>query len=354
MCPALNIPALISPPCPSLPHTLPSATAKQWHERYRLPLMVLSQYITFYRFPPPFRSLLCCLPLPFPFPLPILSHLPIPSWIFCSIPFPRPFLTTGCVLHILALVIDIALGMTAPSTAWPSGIHPVLIIITILVDHLIPISGLTARMPPGLYCQQLGGSIFALRSSLPYHEKRSQVRLTFPSLVVWWLERLAWSPKARGLSHLQLFIWLRVLSNICPIFERNAAHHSRNGELLLLWSGHIWWNCEKWQVVTGSKKNISWMRAHALSSVTTQTLQNHMSSIMCSKMNLWIRSRSNDCHHFITDVGIFALAVTFPFPLWIRFGAIAVSWKWISVRGVRIIILLHVVEGCGEGTYKVV
>ena len=69
-------------------------------------------------------------------------------------------------------------------------------------------SGPTARKLPGLYWQQLGGSIFALRSSLPYQEKRSLVHLTFPELVFRWLERSTWSLKAQGLSHLHLFIWL--------------------------------------------------------------------------------------------------------------------------------------------------
>jgi hypothetical protein len=48
-----------------------------------------------------------------------------------------------------------------------------------------------------------------------------------------------------------------VLSNICPIYERKAAHHSRKGELLLLRCGQISWHCEKWRVVTGSRKIIS-------------------------------------------------------------------------------------------------
>jgi hypothetical protein len=42
-------------------------------------------------------------------------------------------------------------------------------------------------------------------------------------------------------------------------------------------------------------------------------------------MNPYIWSRFNDSHRFITDVGIFALAVAFPFPFWLPFGAIAVS-----------------------------
>jgi len=53
------------------------------------------------------------------------------------------------------------------------------------------------------------------------------------------------------------------------------------------------------------------------------------------------------------DVGIFALAVVFPFPLRLPFGAIAVSGKWIYIRGISIMIQLHVAEASPEGTYKV-
>jgi len=58
--------------------------------------------------------------------------LPLP------LPFPGPVLTALRVLLTLAIVIVIAIARTAPSTAQPSGIGPVLIII-IFVDYLIPI-----------------------------------------------------------------------------------------------------------------------------------------------------------------------------------------------------------------------
>jgi hypothetical protein len=124
MLPALNIPALISPLCPSLPLTFSSATAKQRHKRYHLLLGCVQQYLS--------------LPLPLPFPLPVLSNLPCPLHILCSIPFPCPFLTALRVLLTLAIVIVIAIARTAPSTARHTGIRPVVIII-ILVDYLIPI-----------------------------------------------------------------------------------------------------------------------------------------------------------------------------------------------------------------------
>jgi len=118
MLPALNIPALVIPPCRSLPHTFPSSTGKQRHERYHLPLGFFNNSFPF----------TVSLPLPLSFPLPIL----------CSLPFPCPFLTALRVLLTFAIVIVIAIARTAPSTARRSGIGPVLIII-ILVDYLIPI-----------------------------------------------------------------------------------------------------------------------------------------------------------------------------------------------------------------------
>jgi hypothetical protein len=42
-------------------------------------------------------------------------------------------------------------------------------------------------------------------------------------------------------------------------------------------------------------------------------------------MNPWIQSQSNHRHQFVTDVGIIALAVAFPIPLRLPFGAIAAS-----------------------------
>jgi len=116
MLPALNIPALVSPLCPSLPLIFPSATAKQRHERYHLPWGVLNNTFPF----------TVSLPLPLPFPLPVLSRLP----------FPGPFLTALRVLLTLAVVLVIAIASTAPSTARRTGIRPVVIII-ILVDYLI-------------------------------------------------------------------------------------------------------------------------------------------------------------------------------------------------------------------------
>ena len=50
---AVNIPALVSSPCPSLPLTFPSATAKQQHERYHLPWGLFNNTFSLYRFPSP-------------------------------------------------------------------------------------------------------------------------------------------------------------------------------------------------------------------------------------------------------------------------------------------------------------
>jgi hypothetical protein len=66
--------------------------------------------------------------------------------------------------------------------------------------------------------------------------------------------------------------------NICPIYERMAAPHSRTGELMLLQCDYISWYCENWLVVTGSRKIISSKRAQALSSWTPPTLYIHEST----------------------------------------------------------------------------
>jgi len=81
------------------------------------------------------------------------------------------------------------------------------------------------------------------------------------------------------------------------------------------------------------------------------TLYIRVSPRMCSKMNPFIRSPSKDKSRFLTDVGIFALA--FPIPLVLPFGAITVSWQWIYIRHVSIMIQLHVAEGSPDGKYKV-
>ena len=52
----------------------------------------------------------------------------------------------------------------------------------------------------------------------------------------------------------------------------------------------------------------------------------------------------------ITNVDIFALADIFPCPLRQPFGAIAVSWKFIYIPGISIMIVLHVAEGSPQGT----
>jgi len=53
MLPALNIPAQVSSQCPSLPHTVPSATAKQRLVRYHLLLGLVQHFLSLYRFPSP-------------------------------------------------------------------------------------------------------------------------------------------------------------------------------------------------------------------------------------------------------------------------------------------------------------
>jgi len=94
------------------------------------------------------------LPVPFPVlhpiircllhPLPIFSLFPFCLPIFCSLPFPRCFLSTLCILLTLAVIIVITIARTAPPTALCSGFSAVLIII-ILVDYLIPIQGYNSQ-----------------------------------------------------------------------------------------------------------------------------------------------------------------------------------------------------------------
>jgi len=176
MLPALKIPTPVSPPCPILHLTFPSATPKQRHERYHLPLGFVQQYIYRYRFPSPSPSVSPSCPQSpflspsnpvFPSQSQSLSHFPTsPSPSSLSLPSP------GRLLPPLG----------APGSAQFSSSSSSSIISS-------PFGGLTARMSPGSYCQQLGGSISALRSSLPYQEKHSPRHLTIPELVVCGLEQ---------------------------------------------------------------------------------------------------------------------------------------------------------------------
>ena len=110
------------------------------------------------RFPFPFTSF-----VPFPFPVPFsppcVSSPPSP--LSLSLPSPGQFLPP----------------LGAPGSAQFSSSSYSSIISS-------QFSGLTPRKSPGLYCREIGGSIFTLRSSLPYQEKRSPVRSTFPDQVL--------------------------------------------------------------------------------------------------------------------------------------------------------------------------
>jgi len=79
-----------------------------------------------------------------------------------------------------------------------------------------------------------------------------------------------------------------------------------------------------------------------------------MGPVMCSEMNPYILSQSNDRRRFTTDVSILALAVAIPFLLRLHCGPTTVRWKSIYVWGISIIIQLHVAEESLEGTYKAV
>jgi len=57
MLPAVNLPTLVSPSCPSLPHKFPSATAQQYHQRYHLPTGFVEWYLSHSRSCSPSPSL---------------------------------------------------------------------------------------------------------------------------------------------------------------------------------------------------------------------------------------------------------------------------------------------------------
>jgi hypothetical protein len=117
--PALYIPTLVSPLCPSLPPRSPSPTAKLRDDRY-LPL--LGVFINTFPYT-------LSLPLPLPFPLPFLCSLAIPYCCLTALP----------VLITIAIFISIASARTAPSTVQSSEIRLVVVNIH-FVDYLLPIS----------------------------------------------------------------------------------------------------------------------------------------------------------------------------------------------------------------------
>jgi len=161
---ALNLLTLVNHPCPSLPLTCPSATAKQWHERHQRVLWCVQQYI----------FLTVSRPYPLPFPLPVRCCHPFPLPILCSRPFPGPCLTKWHVVLTLAAVIVIAIACTTPSTTRRTGINPVLIIM-ILVDDFIPIEWSNGEELALLVLRAAWPLNVSLRVSLPYQERPSPV-----------------------------------------------------------------------------------------------------------------------------------------------------------------------------------
>jgi len=124
----LDVPAVVSLPCPSLPHTFPSATATQPLNRYDIPLGFVEQYLSLCRFCGPSASL----------SLPVLSHLPIPLHIVSSLHFRGPLFTTLRVILTCNIVSLIRDTRTASATSQHSVIHPLLLSI-ILVHSVIAI-----------------------------------------------------------------------------------------------------------------------------------------------------------------------------------------------------------------------
>jgi len=114
------------------------------------------------------------LPFPFPFPFSFLVIFPFPFPFPSFVPFPflvpvsPPCVTSSPSLSSLSMrwLRRLLPQLSAPGSAQLSSSSSSLIISS-------QFSGLTARKSPGLYCRQLGGSIFALGSSQLYQEKRS-------------------------------------------------------------------------------------------------------------------------------------------------------------------------------------
>jgi len=123
----LNIPSLLSPPCPCLPVTFSLQLQSNGTRHIITPWGVINN-----TFP-----ITVSLPVPLPFPLPVLCRLPFPLPILCSLPIPGPLLAALRVLLTLTVVIVIVIARMAPSTARRTWIRPFLIT-NIIVDYLIP------------------------------------------------------------------------------------------------------------------------------------------------------------------------------------------------------------------------
>jgi len=112
---------------------------------------------------------------------------------------------------------------------------------------------------------------------------------------------------------------------------------------------------ELWTVATRDciKKDYIINKVQCPFILRTATYYICMSRPINCKINNCIQSQWNNRRQFITDVGIFTLAVAILVPLQLAFGAIAVSWKSIYIRGVSIMLQLHIAKESTEGTYKV-
>ena len=108
------------------------------------------------------------LPLPVPSCLPLRHPFPhrLPGLICCVCPVPGPCLTTPRLVPPLlsSLSLPSAGRLLPPLGAQGFAQVPSSSFVTSISSLF---SGLTAGTLPGLYCLWLGGSIFALRSSLP-------------------------------------------------------------------------------------------------------------------------------------------------------------------------------------------
>jgi hypothetical protein len=198
------------------------------------------------------------LDIPFPFCFLFPSLVAFPSPVPSSVPY--PFVVPVSPLWESSSPSPWSLSFSSPGTLRPLlGALEYAHFSSSLSSSIIPsqFSGPTPRTSHIFYCQQFGGSILAMGSTLFHQEKRSLVHSTIPDLVFCALERSVGCLQPHGLSHMQMFVWSRVLPNICPTDKLTAAHHSGKDELLLRRCRHISWNCEQWRVMTGPRKIVS-------------------------------------------------------------------------------------------------
>jgi hypothetical protein len=126
-------------------------------------------------------------------PFPLSFHFPFPSSVAFPFTFPFPSVVPFPFMVLFSLPwVSSSSSLSSLSLPSPEQILPPFgplgsdLFSSSSSSSIISFQfrGVTARKSPHLICRPLGGSIFALRSSLPYQEKRTPVCLNFPELVI--------------------------------------------------------------------------------------------------------------------------------------------------------------------------